>query len=175
MTNEVRVEGLEELRKTFLETFPKKFGGKQVQAVLTQATRPTIVAARGRVHSVSGVLKRALFSWRARGSKPGFELRNISARRGKKGQKRGLDAFYGKFVEFGRGPSVAKSGALKLRASYNFIGPERSVFRQNVKAARPKPFLGPAWQGTKTVALNLIVDGMKKQVAEGAAEAGKKR
>jgi len=175
VSDEVRVEGLEELRKAFLQTFPKKFGGKQVQAVLTRATRPTILAARGRIHSVSGVLKRALFSWRARGSKPGFELRNISARRGKKGAARGLDAFYGKFVEFGRGASVGKGGPLKLRASYNFVGPERLVFRKSVKPARPKPFLGPAWQGTKSSALNLIVDGMKKQVAEGAAEAGKKR
>lgn len=172
--SEIKVEGLDELRKTFLQTFPKKFGGKQMQSVLTRASRPTITAARGHIHNVSGTLSRSLFSWRSRASKPGFEIRNVSARRGKKNAVNGRDAWYGRFVEFGRAAIVGRKGPLKIGKGNGFIGPVQQVFRASVKAARPRPFLGPAWTATKSTALNLIVDGMKKQIEAGAAEARKK-
>lgn len=68
---------------------------------------------------------------------------------------------YAHLVEYGAGPSVAKGKTLSDGGT---------VFGKQTKGSPPRPFLRPAWDGTKTQCEQLILAAMK----EALAKAGRK-
>lgn len=68
-------------------------------------------------------------------------------------------AKYAHLVEFGRGTVRAKKGkALYLRAF--------DKMAKSVQAARPRPFVAPAWQKSKHTAYQRIVAALEKAIAQ---------
>lgn len=164
--DEVRVEGLRELRAALLRTIPAEVQGKALQKSLTAGTRLTVAAAKMKAPVKTGRMRKAIYATRDRASsRPGFEARVVAVKRGKKAQKSNRDAFYWKFVEFGHRTGTKKTGYLRKsdRSSGGYAGGTGFV------AARP--FMRPAFDSTKAAALDAIRDGLKKQVEAAAKKA----
>lgn len=164
MSAEVEVKGLRELRAALVKIIPAEMQGKVLQKALAAGTRVTVKQAKANVPVKTGRLKKAIYAIRDKESKPTFESRVISVKRGKKAQKSNRDAFYWKFVEFGH-----RTGARKgeyLRKTTRTSG---GVESKGVVDARP--FMRPAFDSTKSRALEAITVEMRKQLDKAAAKA----
>ena len=101
MTEIVTVTGLKELREALVRKIPVEMQGKVLQKALADGTKVVVKAARPLAPKLTGRLKKAIYATRDRkNSKPTYEARVVTVRRGKKrDDPRG--AFYWWFVEAG--------------------------------------------------------------------------
>jgi HK97 gp10 family phage protein len=181
VTTSVQVHGLRELREALIRKVPEHFQGRVLQKALSSGARPVLrtarqLAARGK----TGVLRRSIYSARDKSSSNGiFEQKIISVRSGKKLRKSGKDAFYWRFIEFGRGPVVAgqrlrkgRLGATRnSRTDATVLGTSaKGFFGKQVAAAPARPFLRPAFDRNKRQAL----DGIQKSLAAEIPKAARK-
>lgn len=103
---------------------------------------------------VAGLLKRSIYTKRARDSKNGLEHYFVGVRQGKRAQQRkggSLDAFYWRVVELGH---LIRRRRQALRGGRRSVALQRA--RLNASGAprvRPYPYLAPAYQAVKGQAL----------------------
>jgi HK97 gp10 family phage protein len=181
VTQVVEVRGLRELREALLRKIPENMQGKVLQKALSAGTAPVVRDARQRAPVKSGVLKRAIHAMRSKLNSNGiFEERIVRVRHGKKQQKNNRDAFYWRFIEFGRGRVVAGSRfrRTKLGKLRNYgtdaqvLGtPEKGFFGKSVDPAGERPFLRPAFDANKFKSLNLITEQLRKSLEVAARKA----
>lgn len=172
MTDQVEVKGLKELRYA-LAQLPQAVQGKALQSALAAGARPIEDSAIARApRGKTGRLARAIYSTRDKlASNLVRESRIITVRSGKRVHSvkgGGLfsslrDAFYWKFIEFGRG-TVTKKGKGSLGT------PQSGFFGKRVQAYPAHPFMRPAFQSEKFVALELI----RQKLARNILAAGKR-
>lgn len=152
---EVKVEGLKELHELLTRKLPDEIQVRAVHPALTKAAKPIIDEARARVPVKTGKVRRSIYSYRDRDSTKTKAIRSISVRSGRRfGAK---DAFYWKWVEFGRGESVIgkKRGARRGGERARSLGtPATGFFGKKVKAVPPRPFMRPAFEAKKYVAID---------------------
>jgi HK97 gp10 family phage protein len=148
--NEVKVTGLRELREALTKTIPLEMQGKVLQQALAAGTKLTVAAAKSKAPVKTGRLRTAIYALRdKRNSKPTYESRLVAVRSGKSQQKHGRDAFYWKFVEFGHRVRGDKKGG----------------------SVPANPFMRPAFESTKTAALEAIVAKLRQRLADAARKA----
>lgn len=166
---EIRVEGLQELRELLQQRLPEHIRTKALQSALTRAARPILTEAKARVPVKTGRAQRAIYSYRSRESTKVRAVRHISVRAGRRhGEK---DAYYWKWVEFGRGVSVVgkKRGAPRGGERARSLGtPERGWFGREVKAVPARPFMRPAFEAKKTEALERFRQYMGPEIEKAA-------
>jgi HK97 gp10 family phage protein len=153
MTELVKVEGLRELREALISKVPQHLQGPTLQKALAAGAKPIVTMARRLAPKQTGVLRRAIFSFRDKTSRQTFEVRSIRPRSGKKFQKSGRDAFYWKFVEFGHRVRKARGSG------------------SGVTVVPPHPFLRPAFESQKSVALAAIIEKLKTELIVAARKA----
>lgn len=162
MADTVKVEGLRELREALLRKVPAEMQGKVLQSALTAGARPIIKDAQSRAPQKTGRLRRAIYSVRDRVASNGvFEQRAVTVRQGKRAGQR--DAYYWRWIEFGRGVVERSRGALGT--------PEKGFFGREVKATPARPFLRPAFENRKGEALEVIRKRLAKAIEKAAAKA----
>lgn len=150
MTEIVKVHGLQELREALVRTVPDYMQGRVLQQSLAAGAKPIVQRARSLAPARTGRLRKAIYSTRDKKSRPTYEARMITVRSGKRLQQTNRDAFYWKFVEFGY---HSRSG----------------------KAIPAQPFLRPAFEAQKQVALEAIKSQLKKSIETAAAKAYARR
>jgi HK97 gp10 family phage protein len=163
---DIRVEGLAELEQMLKRTLPDRLQGKALQGALAKAARPIVTTARQLAPVKTGRLRSAIYSKRSRFSKPGFERRIIAVRRGKKQQKNDRDAFYWKWIEFGRG--VVRR-TRKGDEGKSLGTPDAGWFGAEVKAIPARPFMRPAFESNKTQAIEIIRRELAGEIKKVAA------
>lgn len=166
---EVKVEGLAELRDLLQRKLPYEIQTKALQSTLAKAAQPILKDARSRVPVKSGRLRRAIYSFRDKASTKVKAIRLISVRSGRR--HGGKDAFYWKWVEFGRGESKVgkKRGAPRGGARAASLGtPERGWFGKKVKAVAARPFMRPAFESRKMEALETFRKNMATEIQKTA-------
>jgi HK97 gp10 family phage protein len=141
----VEVKGLKELRDALVRKIPIEMQGKVLQKALAPAARLTVNRAKQLVPVATGRMRKAIYATKDRkSSKPTYEARVITVRRGKKrSDLRG--AYYWKFVEFGH-----KAGKTMVPA---------------------QPFIRPAFEATKNAALESIRLNLGKAIEAAAQKA----
>lgn len=166
MDGTVKVEGLRELRDALTRLIPAEMQGKTLQKALSAGIKPMVATARAMAPKREGVLRRAIQAVRSKRNSNGvYEERIMRVRHGKKQQKKNRDAFYWRFIEFGRGEVTAKKGTRSLGT------PKDGFFGRTVKAAPAKPFMRPAFEANKVGAVGLIADALRKSLSEAARKA----
>lgn len=156
---EAKVEGLRELQRAMLE-LPKQLQGKVTQQALAAAAQPIVESARLRAPEKTGRLAKAIYSRRSRRSTPNLQVRDITVRSGKRQAQRDGDAYYWKFIEFGRAAIEAKPGRL-----LKFTAPDgRTVYTRSAKAIPARPFLRPAFEVQKSTALKIFQQRMRRGI-----------
>lgn len=163
MTEEIRVDGLEDL-KNELRRLPEKLQGKALQGALAKAAKPIVATARSLAPVKTGRLRKAIYSFRDRSSTRTREARLISVKSGKRFQKKDRDAYYWKFIEFGRAQVTKKGRGALGNENAGFFG-------KTVKAIPPRPFMRPAFEQNKYNALQIVQDVMKDEVTKVAKRA----
>src|SRR5688572_15934376 len=153
MTEIVKIEGLKELREALISKVPLHLQGPTLQKALAAGAKPIVAMAKRLAPVKEGILRRSIFSFRDKGSKPTFEARNIRPRSGKRFQKSGRDAFYWRFVEFGHRMKKARGSG------------------SGVTVVPPHPFLRPAFEGQKSQALAAIIEKLKVELIVAAKKA----
>lgn len=165
MTGTVEVHGLRELREALTRKIPAEMQGKVLQQALAAGARPIVAEARRRAPKREGILRRALTSFRMpEGSNGVREERGIRPRQGKRFQKSRRDAFYWRFIEFGRAAVESTSGK-------SLGTPKKGFFGKRVKAVPAKPFLRPAFMARRYAALEAIRKGLAKSIEKAAKKA----
>jgi HK97 gp10 family phage protein len=155
---EVKVTGLKELRDALVRKIPLEMQGKVLQKAMGPAARLIVNAARVRAPVDTGRMRKAIYAARdKRNSKPTFEARVVTVRRGKK-KDDPKGAYYWKFVEFGHRIGTSKTGYLAKKGSSGATVP-------------PKPFLRPAFEGNKHAALQSIRQNLAVQIEKAAKKA----
>lgn len=166
---EVKVEGLAELVELMQKKLPEFIQTKALHPALTKAAKPIIDEARALVPVKTGKVRRSIYSYRDRDSTKQKAVRSIGVRSGKRhGDK---DAFYWKFVEFGRGESVVgkKRGAARGGERARSLGtPERGFFGKVVKAVPARPFMRPAFEAKKLAAIEEFKKYMGPEIQRAA-------
>lgn len=180
MTTTVEVHGLRELREALIRKVPEHFQGKVLQKALTAGTAPVLRTARQLVPDKTGTLRRAIHAMRDKFNSTGiYEQRIVRVRQGKKWQKSNRDAFYWRFIEFGRGVVTAGSrfrrtrggGIRNSRTDAKVLGtPQKGFFGSQVGPAPARPFLRPAFDRNKRQSL----DAIRKSLADEIPKAAKK-
>jgi HK97 gp10 family phage protein len=103
---------------------------------------------------VAGLLKRAVYTKRARDSRNGLEHYFVGVRQGKRAQQRkggSLDAFYWRFVEGGH---LVRRRGQRLRGGRRSLALQRArLGSSGAQRVRPYPFLAPAFRRGKDDAL----------------------
>jgi HK97 gp10 family phage protein len=98
---EVKIEGLDALRERLL-ALPKEMQQGPVKAATRAAAKVVARAAKRRAPIDSGVLEKAIYVTRSKsGSSDVQEMAIVGVRFGRKYQRRGMDAWYWRFLEFG--------------------------------------------------------------------------
>ena len=161
MTELVTITGLRELREALLRKVPDHMQGKVLQKALAAGAKPIVEAAKALAPVKTGTLRKAIYSFRDKESRPGYEIRNIRPRQGKRFAKKGEDAYYWKFVEFGH--RVGKRGGGKLKK----IGKGANA----IAVVPPKPFMRPAFESQKGAALVAITEALKVEIDIAAQKA----
>lgn len=167
MSDEISVQGLQELREALTRDLPEALQGKALQSTLTIAARPIIADARARVPIRTGRLKRAIYAFRDRKSTPTREARLISVRTGKKASKSNKDAFYWKWIEFGHRFASAKTGTLQ-EIGKDGVGRGKG-YAGETKFYPAHPFLRPAFEAKKLAALEIFRLELSAQIEKAAA------
>lgn len=166
MPDLVTVSGLRELRKALFQTIPEHYHGKVLQKALAAGARPIVAEARNLAPVQSGVLRKSIYSGRDRkNSTATLEQRLIAVRSGKRFQKAGKDAFYWRWVEFGRGEITAGKSRILFNKRTN------EAFGKTVRAVPAKPFLRPAFQTRRNEAVGKIRDTLAKEITVVARKA----
>jgi HK97 gp10 family phage protein len=160
MSQQIRVEGLDELRHTLQRELPDALQGKAMQGALAQAARPIVASARSLAPNLTGRLRRAIYSFRSRASTRFRESRLITVRSGKRHGER--DAFYWRWLEFGRGV---------IKASRSLGNTTDGFFGRDIKAVPAKPFLRPAFEANKVRAVQIFASAVKPMIEKVAARA----
>lgn len=167
--DEVRVEGLQELRDLLLRKLPDHIQTKALQASLTKAARPIVNEAKARIPVKTGTAKRAIYTYRSRLSTKQKAVRHISVRSGRRfGAK---DAYYWRWIEFGRGVSVVgkKRGAPRGGERARSLGtPSAGWFGKEVKAVPARPFMRPAFEAKKYMAIEKFRQHMGPEIEKAA-------
>ena len=155
-----KVDGLSELKELLERRLPDHIQAKALQGALAEAAKPMVREARNNAPVKTGRLRRAIYSLRARESTKQKAIRLITVRAGKRQGKR--DAYYWKWIEFGRGASTTKKGSLGT--------PERGFFGKTVAAKPAQPFLRPAFESQKMNAIDVFKDVMKGEIEKVASK-----
>jgi HK97 gp10 family phage protein len=165
VTETVQVLGLRELREALLKTVPAHFQGKVLQKALSAGAKPIVRAAKQLAPAgKTGVLRRAIYSYRDKRSSNGsFEQRAVGVRSGKRQQKSNRDAFYWRFIEFGRGAYTSRHGVLGTEA--------KGFFGHSVAAVIARPFLRPAFDQNKPQTLEEITKSLAAEIPKAAKKA----
>lgn len=182
--DEIRVEGLDDLREMLLKRLPQAMQGKALQVALAKAVQPMVKSARAMAPVRSGRLRKAIYTKRSKFSKPGFEARIMAVRHGKRYQKTNKDAYYWKFIEFGhrigaRGQSVKNSVAAGKSGNYlkKTTRPE-GAGATSLGVYPARPFMRLAFEINKLKAVEIIRDelaGAIKKVGEQNVARGQRR
>jgi HK97 gp10 family phage protein len=163
---DIRVEGLAELEQMLKRTLPDRLQGKALQGALAKAARPIVSTARQLAPVKTGRLRSAIYSKRSKFSTPGFERRIVSVRRGKRQQKKDRDAFYWKWIEFGRGVVRRKRKGDEGKV----LGtPTAGWFGTEVQPIPARPFMRPAFESNKTQAIEIIRKELAGEIKKVAA------
>jgi HK97 gp10 family phage protein len=166
---EVHVEGLEELSDLLKSKLPEFIQTKALHPALTKAARPIINDARARVPVKTGKVRASIYSYRDRDSTKVKAVRSISVRSGRRfGAK---DAYYWKWVEFGRGESAVgkKRGAPRGGERARSLGtPATGFFGKRVKAVPARPFLRPAFEAQKFTAIEQFRQSLAPEIEKAA-------
>lgn len=113
----------------------------------------------------TGLLKKAIYTKRARDSRNGLEHYFVGVRQGKKAQRRkggSLDAFYWRFVE--QGHLVRRRGR-GIRGGRRSAALQRSRLNASGAARVPAyPFLAPAFQRGKDQALQAFTTRVQARI-----------
>ena len=160
---DVEIKGMKELYEALSTKIPRRLEGRYLQKALSAGTSEVIkVARRNARRGGSGTLARAIYAKRGRKSSPIQEVRYISVRKGKRFQstatggrrKKSADAYYARFVEYGRG-LIRPDKKEVLR----FTGRDGEVvYTKQSGPMRPRPFMRPAWDSTKEIAVRRFRD-----------------
>jgi HK97 gp10 family phage protein len=130
----VKVTGLDVVERR-LKGLGPDISKKVLRNSVAAGARVVRKAAEGRVPVDTGTLKRSLYIKQIREeSNPSKQTYYVGSRHGKKYQKKGLDAYYFPFVEFGTEKMAAR------------------------------PFLRPAFESSKDAAANAIGEKLKQGV-----------
>lgn len=116
---------------------------------------------------VAGTLKRAIYTYRVRNPEPGTVAMKVSFRQGRSEQKKGRDAFYGRFLERGwvpRGPGRALKGGKRSKA----LQRERNLAAGAVKHSFP--FIAPAFNRARSAALAAFTNKMTARIEKASRE-----
>lgn len=170
---DVEIKGMRELYIALSTKLPRNMEGRLLQKALAAGTAPLVKQARSNIRgqvaedfvgppvpyprSRTGTLKRAIYASRGKTSTPEKEVRIVSVRRGGRAAKRGLDAYYARWVEYGH--RVGRKGKRLSRTSD--VAPSGRVM--------PKPFMRPAWDTTQRQSLDRITDGLRVQLERAIA------
>lgn len=173
MADEIEVSGLSELRDTLRNKLPQALQGKALQRALAKAAKPIVDDAKARAptrkpygfvgpmrtgeKSPPGNLRKSIYSGRSRSSTKTAESRIISVR------SRRNQAWYWKFIEFGRGVVTREKGSLGT--------PGKGFFGKVVKAFAARPFLRPAFEANKYRALDIFKKSLAPEIEKVAAQA----
>jgi HK97 gp10 family phage protein len=140
----VQVTGMAELERKIV-AMGQKVGLKAIRSALVAGAQIVKKDSMARVPVLTGRLKRSLYIKRMSKPNPFKENVIFGARHGKKMQKRGLDAFYWGFIEFGHKDRAGK----------------------NVPA---KSFIRPAFESSKQRALDRIKVVLQNKISQYAKE-----
>lgn len=126
---EIKVEGLSELRTALLE-LPKELQKGPLRSAVSAAAKVVQQKAAENAPVDTGTLKKAIYRTRSKeGSSAVQETAIVGVRYGRKYQRRGIDGFYWRFLEF---------GTSKLRAR-PFVRPAfESTITQQIEAMRKR-------------------------------------
>jgi HK97 gp10 family phage protein len=166
---EVKVEGLAELTELLKKRLPEEIQTRALHPSLARAARPIVNEARSLVPVKTGKVRRAIYSYRDKDSTKVRAVRSIAVRAGRRFGTG--DAFYWKWVEFGRGISAVgkKRGEPKGGARARSLGtPERGFFGKQVAAVPAKPFMRPAFEAKKYVAIEEFRKHMGPEIQKAA-------
>jgi HK97 gp10 family phage protein len=167
---EVQVQGLDELRRVLQNRLPNDIQTNALQSTLAKAALPIVREARAKVPVRSGILRKGIYSYKSRLSTKERAVRFISVRSGRRFG--GKDAYYWRWVEFGRGEVTVgkKRGAPRGGERAASLGnPTVGWFGKSVKAVPARPFLRPAFEAKKFEALETFRRTMIREVEKSAA------
>jgi HK97 gp10 family phage protein len=151
---ETKIIGMRELYEALSTKIPQKMEGPVLQKALSAGAtivRRAVQQNLGRGGSFpdtdTGTLKRSVYQKRSKfNNSSTLQNRIVGIRHGKAAQKKGRDAYYASWVEFGH----------RGRVGSKVAGPPKWV------AARP--FMRPAFEATKDQALAAILDKLAEQL-----------
>lgn len=158
---ELKIEGLAELRKALLE-LPKELHKGPLRAAVSAGAGVVQKKARELAPSGEGTLKRAIYRTRSReGSSAVQEMAIVGIRYGKRYRRRGLDAWYWRFIEFG-----TKRHAIRTRAGVLADADRNLVFGRTVQhpGVKMQPFLRPAFEQTKDAQVETLRARLAKAI-----------
>lgn len=162
MTELVTVRGLSELREALVKTIPLHMQGAVMQKALAAGAKPVVEAAKNNAPVLTGRLKRAIYSIRnGRACTSTYESRAITVRSGKKFQKSNRDAYYWRWVEFGRG-AISSAKSLGTTA--------KGFFGKQIRAVPAHPFMRPALPQAKSAATEAIRAALSVQIVIAAGK-----
>lgn len=161
----VEVSGLRELQIA-LSMLPLELRGEAMQKALIAGAKLIVEAAIAKAPENEGRLKASIYSRKVRGPDVDEIVREVTVRSGYRAAKKGKDAFYWKFIEFGRAAQTAQKGQV-FRFFSKFGAP---VFTKTVRAYPARPFLRPAFEEQKMAALTTIRDETRIAVVKAAAK-----
>lgn len=140
MTQQVKVEGLSELLRA-LKELPKELHKGPLRAAVSAGIKVVQKQAIINAPMDKGTLKRAIYRTRSRdGSSRVQEMGIVGVRYGKKHRKKGRDAWYWRFLEF---------GTIHIAA---------------------RPFLRPAFEQTKSAQIEALRIKLAKSIERVAAK-----
>lgn len=129
---EIKIEGMEGLQKAFA-VLPKELHAKALKPAVSAAAAVVRKQAKANAPVDEGTLRKAIYQTRSRSESGTFqETAIVGVRFGRKYRRRGQDAWYWRFLEF---------GTVKMPA---------------------RPFLRPAFESTKQQQLDAIVTRLRK-------------
>lgn len=159
----ISVAGLQGIGNALSETIPQHFQGALLQKLLALAAAPIIKDAKARAPVLSGTMKGDIYSFKDKRSTPANQIRGISVRKGKHATKTHGDAYYWPWIEYGHAVIIADGKTLGNSA----VG----YFGKTVKAYPAHPFMRPAYEAQKNVALQTFQEAAKPEIAAAAAKA----
>lgn len=153
-------------------------------AVIRAQARDNAPVFTGKVsegHPPPGTLKRAIYTKRIPERSTEFrQVYFVGVRKGKKYQKQGKngqlsqDAYYASWVEFGHYYAPpGKHGLASRRAAMNATA-NGSKLIEGARFMRPQPFMRPAFESTKSKAVQRIKQYLAERIAAEVAKARRK-
>lgn len=139
----VEVQGLAELMKAMQE-LPKELHKGPLRSAVGAGAKVVQDAAKGLAPRDEGTLQKAIYRTRSRSESSAVqETAIVGVRFGRRYRRRGQDAWYWRFIEF---------GTVKMAA---------------------RPFLRPAFETTKAEQLKVLQERLKKAIERAAAKVRK--